>query len=382
MTLFKCLLFIFLFLVAYVYLGYPAMARGMAWILARKVTKGAIEPQVTVLTAAYNEEECIGETIRNKLALDYPREKLEVIVISDASNDATDEIVRGYESEGVRLLRHETRAGKTSALNLAVPVARGEILIFSDANSIYDRHALRRILENFYDPKVGYVTGKMIYANPGQSAAGDGCGAYIRYENGLREIENFLGSVVGVDGGIDAVRKSLYRPMAPDQIPDLVLPLKVVEQGFRVVYEPAALVRENALNGGDEEYRMRVRVSLRSLWALWEMRHLLIPWKYGVFAWQLISHKVMRYLCFLFLLGAFVCNLMVWNEGLLYTILLVLQCIAYLSAWISWHLEKKGVRVKTLFVPYYFVLVNLAAAHAFLKFVLGRKQPIWTPRKG
>ena len=151
---------------------------------------------------------------------------------------------------------------------MAVPLASGEIIVFSDANSLYAPDALRRLLANFADEEVGYVTGRMIYANPDGAPIGEGCSAYMKYENALRLIETRLGSIVGVDGGIDAVRKVLYRPMNAEQLPDFVLPLKVVEQGYRVVYEPEALLWESSLNEAADEYRMRVRVSLRAFWAL------------------------------------------------------------------------------------------------------------------
>ncbi len=173
-----------------------------------------------------------------------------MIVISDASDDGTDEIVGRVASEHpgrVRLLRQEPREGKTAALNLAVPQARGEIVVFADANSIYGPDALRRLARNFADPAVGYVTGKMVYVNPDGSLVGDGCSAYMKLENWLRAQETRIGSVVGVDGGVDAVRRRLYRPMRADQLPDFVLPLAVVEQGARVVYEPDALLTEHAL---------------------------------------------------------------------------------------------------------------------------------------
>ena len=203
----ETLFFASLMAIAYVYCGYPLVLLALSILRTRPVNKKAMTPFVTILIAAYNEADCIAETIENKLALDYPRDKLEIIVISDGSVDGTEEIVRKYESRGVRLLRQEPRAGKTSALNLAVERAKGEILVFSDANSSYAPDALRHLVENFNDPQVGYVTGKMIYTNPDGSHVGDGCTAYMKYENLLRTLETRIGSVVGVDGGIDAVRK-------------------------------------------------------------------------------------------------------------------------------------------------------------------------------
>jgi cellulose synthase/poly-beta-1,6-N-acetylglucosamine synthase-like glycosyltransferase len=369
-------------MIFYVYLGYPLIAFLLSFILNKQVKKASYEPMVTILIAAYNEEDDIEDTVKNKLNLNYPKEKLEIIVISDGSTDRTDQIVKGYEIQGVKLLRQEPRAGKTSALNMSVPQAKGDIIVFSDANSQYDKNTLTKLVVNFNDPDVGYVTGKMIYVNIDGSTIGDGCSAYMKYENILRDLETRLGSVVGVDGGVDAVRKKLYQPMNNDQLPDFVQPLKVVEQGYRVVYEPEALLQEQALKASSDEYRMRVRVSLRAMWALYDMRNLLTFSPSLIFSWQLLSHKVLRYLCFIFLLVAFFTNLTLWNEGVFYKLIFIIQCLSYLGALISPTLEKKGYASKVLYLFNYFTLLNLASAHAFIKFIMRKKIVTWAPRKG
>jgi cellulose synthase/poly-beta-1,6-N-acetylglucosamine synthase-like glycosyltransferase len=378
----EIIFFVSLLLVVYVYAGYPAMAAILGALFRREVRKAPVEPAVTIVIAAYNEEKDIAATIENKLALDYPRRKLEIIVVSDGSTDGTDAIVRAYARRGVTLLRQEPRAGKTAALNRAVRRARGSVIVFSDANSLYAPHALRRLVANFADHRVGYVTGRMIYADPDGTPIGEGCGAYMRYENLLRRVEGRLGSIVGVDGGIDAVRTSLYRPMKADQLPDFVLPLSVVEQGFRVVYEPEAVLWEPSLKEASDEYRMRVRVSLRAFWALFDMWRLLVPGRNVLFAWQLWSHKVLRYLCFLFLLAAYVSNCALLGEGLVYDAAFVLQSAAYLAALTMPVLKEMGIRGRFLMFTRYFFLLNVAAGHAFGKFLLGRKQVLWAPRKG
>jgi len=376
------LFFFSLFLLFYVYLGYPMLLALIGLIRSKKVKKGPFEPAVTILISAYNEQDVIETTLRNKLDLDYQKEKLEIIVISDGSTDRTDEIVRSYEGDRVRLIRQEPRAGKTSALNMAVPRAKGEIIAFSDANSIWARNALAKLVMNFADPAVGYVTGKMIYTNPDLSPIGDGCTLYMKYENLLRAIETRLGSVVGVDGGIDAARKDLYKPMNSDQLPDFVLPLKVVDQGYRVVYEPQAILKEASLKDQSDEYRMRVRVSLRALWGLSDMRQLLTFAGPKLFAWQLWSHKVLRYLCFIFLVFTYFSNLALWPESAFYKLFFLLQNIGYVGAALSPVLEKKDIRSRLLYLLNYFTLLNLASAHAFIKFLLGQKTVMWTPRKG
>ncbi|QWV95852.1 glycosyltransferase family 2 protein [Geomonas nitrogeniifigens] len=378
----EALFFGSLLLIFYTYLGYPLAAACLGMVVRREVSKGGGEPSVTVVIAAYNEAQVIAATVENKLALDYPRERLEIMVVSDGSTDGTDAIVAGFADRGVRLMRQEPRAGKTSALNLAIPLARGEIVVFSDANSLYAPDALKQVVANFADPSVGYVTGQMVYANEEGTGVGEGCGAYMRYENLLRALETRVGSVVGVDGGIDAVRASLYRPMGPDLLPDFVLPLRVVEQGYRVVYEPKALLCEQALKEDADEYRMRVRVSLRAFWALWEMRTLLNPLRYPLFSWQLFSHKVLRYLCFVFLAVAYLANAMLLGGGWPYRVLFLAQNVLYLLALCSRFLERAGYGSRLLSLGRYFCLLNIAAAHACGKFLLGKKQVLWAPRKG
>lgn len=367
---------------AYVYVGYPLAVSALGRLRPKPVKKAAFEPSVTILIAAYNEADCIEATIDNKVAQSYPRDRMEVLVMSDGSTDGTDDLVRRYAGRGVRLLRMEPRGGKTFALNRGASEANGEILLFSDANSIWASDAVHRLVANFADPEVGYVTGKMIYTDLVGTAVGDGCTAYMRYENALRRAESLFGSVVGVDGGVDAVRRALYQPMGADQLPDFALPLTVVERGYRVVYEPEALLREHALASERDEYRMRVRVVLRALWAMHDRRSLLNPFGKSWFAWQLWSHKVLRYAAFVMLTVAFVSNAVLAAGHPGWRLLFVAQLIAYVASAIAWIAERVGSPVAALRLPYYFTLLNVACAHAFLKYAVGRRQVLWTPRKG
>lgn len=370
----------------YVYAGYPALLLLLlARLVGRDVRKSACEPSVSVIVAAFNEEEEIEHTVTNKLEQDYPPEQLSVIVVSDGSTDETDAIVgKLVDRFGPRcqLLRQEPRQGKTQALNLAVTRAAGNVLVFSDANSIYAPDAVRQLVSNFADPSVGYVTGQMVYTTPDGNGIGEGSSSYMRYENWLRSLETRLNSVVGVDGGIDAVRRELYVPMRPDQLPDFVLPLNVVEQGKRVVYEPGAILFEPALAVATDEFRMRIRVSLRALWALYDKRSLLNPFRNALFAWQLWSHKVLRYGAFLPLAGLVVFNAPLIDEGHFYLLFLALQILAYgLAALGHWLIRVPGVPSKAL-TPYYFFILNAACAVAFWKFMNRQKMVLWKPRGG
>ncbi|WP_339138745.1 MAG: glycosyltransferase family 2 protein [Candidatus Electrothrix sp. GW3-4] len=378
----KVLFFFSLFMIFYVYAGYPFCV----WILARmihnSVDKAKYEPTVTILISAYNEEKYIGQTIANKLQLDYQKSKLEIIVISDESTDKTNEIINQFNNQNVSLLLQKPRSGKTSALNLAIPHAHGEILVFSDANSIYAPDALKQIVANFHDPEVGYVTGKMIYTDSDGTPIGDGCSAYMKYENFLRSMETQIGSVVGVDGGIDAMRKDIHSKLNSDQLSDFVQPLKVVKKGFRVVYESSALLKEDSLQESRDEYRMRVRVTLRALWALKDMDCLLFGRGGFLFSWQLWSHKVLRYFCFVFLGIAFAANLLLVSNDPIFSAFLACQLVCYTGAVLSPVFVHYGRDFTLLRLLYYFMLLNVASLHATIKFLQGKKQVIWSPRKG
>ena len=383
-TLFDSVFICSFFALIYVYFLYPLCVAFLGKVFKRDVKKKDITHRVTVLIAAYNEEDHIGETIKNKLEMNYPSDRLEIIVISDGSTDNTDAIVRSFHDLRVKLLRQDPRGGKTSALNMAVSHAKGDVLVFSDANSIYAPDTLKYLTQNFNDSQVGYVTGKMIYTNPDGNVIGDGCSAYMKYENLLRLLETNINSVVGVDGGVDAMRKELYQPMRADQLPDFIQPLKVVEQGYRVVYESKAILKEQALKHSQEEYKMRVRVSLRSLWALKNMKSLFNPLKYGIFSWQLFSHKLLRYMAIIFLLSLYFSNLvLLWlDQKTILVLFFIGHNLFYLFAYLGYLGEKNGYNLKLFYIPYYFTLINIAAGHAFVKFLRGEKQIIWNPRTG
>lgn len=372
--------------VVYTYAGYPIAVFCIGRIKDRRLEKSPMyRPRITILTAAYNEVASIGKTIENKLRQNYPQDKLDLIVISDESTDGTDAIVERYAQQTngrVKLIRQSPRQGKTAALNMAVSSAAGDILVFSDANSIYESDTISCLVENFHDAAVGYVTGKMVYTNGDGKGVGDGCSAYMKYENFLRAQETKVGSIVGVDGGVDAMRKNLFRPMRADQLPDFILPLSVVEQGYRVVYEARAIVREESLNTAADEYRMRVRVSLRALWALFDMRHLLGIGADGWFAWQLLSHKVLRYTVFIFIGAAYLSSAYLAFGSAFYLSVFLSENILLLASFAGYWQDRNGGATKIFYLPYYFALINIAAAMAFVKFLKREKQTVWKPRTG
>jgi cellulose synthase/poly-beta-1,6-N-acetylglucosamine synthase-like glycosyltransferase len=372
-------------LVAYIYVGYPVCVLLISKSFGCDVKRAMIQPTVTVVISAYNEESEIEATVINKFDQEYPSNLLKVVVVSDGSTDRTDEIVGNLAQRygnRLALVRQEPRQGKTQAMNLAIQHISSDIVVFADANSIYNNGAIQELVSNFADPSVGYVTGQMRYRNLTTTGIGGGSGSYMSYENTLRTHETRLGSIVGVDGGIDAIRRSLYIPMRADQLPDFVLPLSVVEQGRRVVYEPDAVVYEPALSDAVNEFRMRVRVSLRAMWALYDKRMLLNPISSPLFAWQLMSHKVFRYGAFLPLLGLLTANMMVVGQHPFYAWFMGVQVLAYILAIMGHFLRHTSWVVAKMLMPYYFLIVNAACALSFWKFLRGQKIVLWTPRVG
>jgi cellulose synthase/poly-beta-1,6-N-acetylglucosamine synthase-like glycosyltransferase len=367
-------------IVFYVYVGYPIVAYLLSRWVGTPVAKSDVEPSVTVVIAARNEATCIERTIRNKLEQDYPKELLDVIVVSDESTDGTDEIVSRF-GRRVVLIRQVARRGKTAALNLGVASAKGEVLVFSDANSLYRKDAVRQLVRNFADESVGYVTGRMVYWNPAaESLVGEGTSAYMRYENFIRRHETRLASVIGVDGGIDAVRRSLYRNMRADQQSDFVLPLVISGEGHRVVYEEQAVLTEETLSDHDSEYHMRVRVSLRAMWALWDNRALLFSYRQPLLAFQIWSHKVARYAAFIPLAVSAISCAPLALHSTFYASILAAGLLLLLLAASVWVRKGRGYRIAL--VPYYLLLSNVSFAHAAAKFLMGKRQAIWTPRVG
>jgi cellulose synthase/poly-beta-1,6-N-acetylglucosamine synthase-like glycosyltransferase len=280
----------------------------MIW--PRPLVKGQIEPDVTVLITAFNEEKAIRDKLRNTLGIDYPREKLEIIVASDASTDATDDIVRQYANQGVKLFRQEGRVGKTETQNNAVEAATGEIILFSDATSMYASDVFRSLLPSFADETVGCVAGRLIYLYENRTSVGQGARSYWSYETFLKAAESRACSLIGASGCLYAVRKAAYQPMYPEACSDFLICSNIYRQGLRSVFEPEAVCFEDTNNRPGDEMRMRIRVISQTFTDLWRNRDLLNPFKSGFFAIELISHKVLRYAVPLLLLAMFVSSLL------------------------------------------------------------------------
>jgi glycosyltransferase involved in cell wall biosynthesis len=300
---------------------------------------------------------------------------LDIIVVSDCSDDDTDCIVTEYEPYGVRLLRMRERGGKTVGLNFAVPRAYGDVVIFSDANALYHRMVVRHLVRNFADSEVGCVTGESRYEvdeNAPDSTASENL--YWRYELALKWMESRIGSLVGA---IYAIRKALFRPMQPTDLSDFVNPLQIVAQGYRNVYEPEAISFEGGAESFEKEFRRKVRIVNRAWRGWWRVRQVLNPFRFGFFSLQVISHKLLRWLVLVFMAGAILANLMLLGHGKFYQALLMLQISFYALATIGWLQSRRQSISKLFYVPYYFCLVNYASLLGIVSNYRGEKFAVW-----
>jgi cellulose synthase/poly-beta-1,6-N-acetylglucosamine synthase-like glycosyltransferase len=363
----------------YTYLGYPLLVWLVSLIRPQGVKRAEIEPTVTVIITAYNEEKDIFRKLENTLQIEYPAEKLEILVASDGSTDRTDEIVKTFAEKGVKLFRQEGRVGKTFTQNKAVEQATGEIILFSDATSMYQPNVLREILPGFADPTVGCVAGKLIYVDNQDTTIGQGAKSYWNYETFLKKAESQACSLIGASGCLYAVRREAYQPMYPEACSDFLIATVLYQQGLRTIYEPKAICTEETNNQSGKEMQMRVRVISQTLTDLWRNRQMLNPVRSGFFAVELISHKIFRYAVPLFLLGIFAANSFLAFHSAVFELIFLFQIGFYLMALLAWFFERKGIRLGVLAIPLYFVLANLASLIAFHKFLRGERFATWEP---
>ncbi|MDX6445356.1 MAG: hypothetical protein QOH71_2430 [Blastocatellia bacterium] len=363
----------------YTYAGYPLLLALYSALQPRRVRRGEVELTVSIIITAYNEERDLPAKIENTLALDYPRDLLEIIVASDCSTDRTDAIAREFAKVGVRLHRQSLRLGKTAAQNAAVEQAHGEIVLFSDATSLYQPDAVRAIMPSFADPQVGCVAGRLEYVDSSGSRIGQGARSYWSYETFLKRHESRVGSLIGVSGCLYAVRRSAYIPLYHEACSDFIIATKMVEQGLRAVYEPNAVCTEQTNRQSDKELKMRVRIIAQTFTDLWRHRSLLNPVRGGFYGVQLLSHKVMRYLVPFFLMGLFVSSAVLASGSLVFRLMFAAQIACYACPAIAWLLDRVGIRSRLLAFPQYFMLANLASLIGCYKFLRGQRYASWEP---
>ncbi len=363
-------------LIFYTYFGYPLLTLMLSLFFNQPVKRGNIEPMVTFLITAYNEEKDIRKKLENTLALDYPKDKLEIIVASDGSTDQTDTIVKEFFDQGVLLHRVEGRVGKTETQNQTVAIAKGEVVIFSDATTEYKKDAICKLVRNYLDPSIGAVSGRYEYVNPTGNPVGLGTILFWKYENFIKSRQTRIKTVTGCCGCIYSVKRSLYEPLPGDIISDLVEPLKILEKGYRIAFEPEAVAYEVAEEKAGEEFSMRVRVITRGMRGLAYVKSLLNLSQYPFIAFQLISHKIFRWLIPFLLMIIFFSNTKLLDHGF-YQLTFAAQLLFYLSALFAWVMEKRGKKYTILFLPLYFCVLNLASLRAAGNFICGREMTTW-----
>jgi cellulose synthase/poly-beta-1,6-N-acetylglucosamine synthase-like glycosyltransferase len=363
-------------LLFYVYAGYPLLLSVTALFSRRKRPEPGYCPRVSVLIAAYNEEAAIERKIRQTLALEYPADKIEVLVLSDCSTDRTDEIVSGFGDPRVRLVRMPERRGKTHAQNQGIRQAAGEVIVFSDATAIYHSKALMYLACNYQDATVGAASGRYQYFDPGdQSPTGLGSIAFWNYENFIKKMQSRIRTITGCCGCIYSVRKAAYTELAEDVISDLVQPLQAIRKGYRVVFEDRALAYEETTQSTAEEFAMRVRVVTRAMRGLLSVSDLLRPWRFFWPAFQLWSHKVLRWMVPLFLIALFTADLFLLDSAI-YKIIFAAQLVFYAAAILSM-LVPLHKRWKPLGIPLFFCTLNAAALVSMVEICRGRKYVTW-----
>ena len=373
------LLLVSALVLAYVVVGYPLLLRLIVAIRGpRHVIQADITPSLSFVISAYNEADVIRTKLENALALDYPADRRQIVVISDCSDDGTDAIVAEFAGRGVAIARQTERRGKTAGLNHTVPGLKGDIVVFSDANAIYEADALRKLVRNFADPAVGYVTGEARYLENGQAAADAGERAYWGYEMQMKRLETQIGSMVGGDGAIYAIRRQLWQNLPDDAINDFLNPLQIVEAGWRGVYEPEAVCHEETGGAFRSEYKRRVRIVSRSWRAVFQAAGVLNPFRVGLFSLCLLSHKVLR-----------------WNTGIFAVLAAVALTGLSIDALTRWPLAASAVGTiaaaavvltrtgrRVVSMAAYFGLINFASLVGVAKGTLGRVSGVWaTPRE-
>ena len=368
-------------LVLYTYLGYPLLL----WVLTlgRRRQRGSRPPEppsVSLIVTAYNEQAVLRDKLDNTFALDYPADRLQVVVVSDGSTDATDDVARSYEGRpGYVFLRQEPNAGKTAAQNAAVRAASGDVLVFSDANSMYAPDALRRLVARLADG-VGCVCGELRYTNPEGAGAGEGEGYYWRYEQFLKRRESLLGALVGANGSIYALRRELFEELDPRIISDFILPLRLRRRGHRVIYAPEAVAVEESGRGFGEELRRRRRIVARSLYGLWREAGALNPFAHPLLAFQIVSHKLVRWLVpvlLMVLLGTGAAATAA--EGEPYRTLLAAQVVLYGLALVGGLFPRWCGRMGLFYLPAYFCAINIGALLGLLGALRGERHTVWKP---
>ena len=389
----KIIFWFLLFLVFYTYIGYGILLFIIIKIrrmLGYSVTSHQgtdYEPEVTLFIAAFNEKDYVASKMENSRELDYPADKLRIVWVTDGSDDGTPEEIKKYE--GVDVYHLPQRNGKIGAMNRGMQFVKTPVVVFCDANTMLGKESIRRIVRLFSNPKVGCVSGeKRIFSKEKDAAAGAGEGLYWKYESTLKKWDAELYSVVGAAGELFAIRSELYRDVERDTLlDDFIISLRVAQEGYTIQYDPEAYAIETASSDVREELKRKVRISAGGIQSVIRLWPLLNIFKYGTLSFQYISHRVLRWtlaplsLLLLLPLGFLLALSENFTLTGFYSILFGLQVLFYLSALLGWYLENKLIRIKLLFVPYYFFIMNLSVFLGLKRYIKGSQSVNWERAK-
>ena len=393
MAILKITFWLLLFIVFYTYIGYGILLfliiriRRKTGFTPLKITDSDFEPDVTLFITAYNEKNFIAKKIKNSYELDYPPEKLHFLWVTDGSDDGTPEELKKYK--GVVIHHLPERSGKIGAMNRGMKFVKTPIVVFCDANTLLGKESIRRIVRLFSNPKVGCVSGeKRIFAKEKDTASGAGEGLYWKYESKLKQWDAELYSVVGAAGELFAIRTELYQEVERDTLlDDFIISLRVAQKGYTIQYDPDAYAIETASANVKEELKRKIRISAGGIQSVVRLRSLLNIFKYGTLSFQYISHRVLRWtLAPLSLLLMLPIGLVLAiNSGIVnlqfYALLFWLQILFYIAALLGWYLENKSIRLKILFIPYYFFIMNLSVFFGFKRYLKGSQTVNWERAK-
>lgn len=393
MLVLQIIFWILVFMVVYTYVGYGILLYVL--VKLKRIFRGgkkamydsAYEPEVTLFIAAFNERDFVEAKIRNSRELDYPKDKLKMIWVTDGSDDGTPELLRQFPDVTVQHL--DARNGKIGAMNRGMKFVKTPIVIFSDANTMLGKESVRRMVHLFSNPKVGCVSGeKRIFNKENDTASGAGEGLYWKYESALKKWDAELYSVVGAAGELFGIRTELYREVEKDTLlDDFIISLRVAQDGYTIQYDPEAYAIETASANVKEELKRKIRISAGGIQSVVRLSSLLNIFKYGLLSFQYVSHRVLRWtitpLCLILLIPAG--YILAYQEGLFgfdfYSILWWLQVLFYVAALTGWFLENRSTRIKILFVPYYFFIMNLSVVLGFFRYMKKSQSVNWERAK-
>lgn len=386
----KIIFWVSLIIIFYSYIGYGILL----WLLlklkaafsSRKETtdQPTFEPEVTLVIAAFNEASFIQKKIENSLALDYPAGKLKFLFVADGSSDDTVSIIKQYPQ--IDLHYKPEREGKSMAINRVIPFVTTDFVVFSDANTLLNKDCIKAIIRHYKDPTIGAVAGEKVVSDQSGEAgiAGAGEGLYWKYESFLKKMDARFYSVVGAAGELFSIRTALFEPVQKQVLlDDFIISMKICKKGYRVMYEPGAYATEAPSFSLKEEQKRKIRISAGGWQSVFMLKSLLNIFKYGKLSFQYISHRVLRWIVCPWLLPAlFIANwVLLYTNQQFYTVIFWCQCIFYLSAFIGWLLAQINIKVKLLYVPYYFVFMNVALYLGFVRFMNRTQTVLWDKAK-